>query len=198
MKIKHINQFICPKDHSDLQLNDDAEIENDTVINGTLTCLSCKAQYTIKNRIIDFIGTGHYTGSFGYQWNKFAKTQLDSYSGIPISKERFFQVTQWQQQEDPNSIALEVGCGAGRFTEVAASTGIELFSLDASEAIYANQRNNQQFSNITFIRADLFNMPFRNLTFDKAYCLGVVQHTPSPHQAIEQIQNKVKKVEILQ
>ncbi len=33
------------------------------------------------------------------QWNKFRQTQLDSYSGHNISKERFFKATGWTPKD---------------------------------------------------------------------------------------------------
>jgi 2-polyprenyl-3-methyl-5-hydroxy-6-metoxy-1,4-benzoquinol methylase len=53
------------------------------------------------------------------QWNRFSKTQLDSHSGHPISAKRFWEATQWQTRGSRRKLVLDVGCGAGRFAEIA-------------------------------------------------------------------------------
>jgi len=83
---------------------------------------------------------------------------------------------------------LEAGCGAGRFTEVALSTGAELFSFDYSRAVDANLQNNRMHGdslppNLHLFQADIYHMPFKPGLFDYAFCLGVIQHTPDPPAA---------------
>ena len=87
---------------------------------------------------------------------------------------------------------LEVGSGAGRFTELLADSAQELYTLDASEAIDYNKKNNSKFSNTHFIQADLFNIPFEDNTFDYVICIGVIQHTPDTLNAIRNLWRKVK------
>lgn len=44
--------------------------------------------YPIINRIPQFVNLSNYIDDFGYQWNKFIKTQLDSCVGIYLSERR--------------------------------------------------------------------------------------------------------------
>ena len=83
----------------------------------------------------------HYSDSFGFQWLQHAKAQLDSVTGLPISRSRLFSVTGWPERMEGQRI-LEAGSGAGRFTEILLSTGAEVWSFDASEAVEANRANN--------------------------------------------------------
>src|SRR6185503_3172671 len=78
---------------------------------------------------------------------------------------------------------LEAGCGMGRFTEVLASTGAEVWSFDATEAVEANAANNARHANVRFAQADIFAPPFAPGRFDKVLCVGVLQHTPDPPRA---------------
>ena len=73
---------------------------------------------SIVNGIPRFANQSNYSSSFGFQWNKFQRTQLDSFSGSSISFERFYASTAWKQDVLSRSSVLEVGSGAGRFTEV--------------------------------------------------------------------------------
>ncbi|HXC06022.1 MAG TPA: class I SAM-dependent methyltransferase, partial [Bacteroidia bacterium] len=72
-----------------------------------------------------------YTGNFGFQWNAFQRTQIDKFSGKNQSKDRFFAVTHWDQEVLEGQKILEVGSGAGRFTQVILDhTRADLYSAD--------------------------------------------------------------------
>ncbi|KKU14135.1 MAG: 2-polyprenyl-3-methyl-5-hydroxy-6-metoxy-1, 4-benzoquinol methylase [Parcubacteria group bacterium GW2011_GWC2_45_7] len=135
--------------------------------------------------------TANYTTSFGFQWLKHAKTQLDSFVGLPISRKRLFLVTSWPERMEGQRI-LEAGSGAGRFTEVLLSTGAEVWSFDSSEAVEANRANNGHHKNLHLFRADIFDIPKNIGTFDKVLCLGVIQHTPDPKRAFLELTKFVK------
>jgi len=191
MKTSALETLVCPSDKQSLVLVDEKLLESE-IESGKLKCTQCNKEYPIQHGVPNFTNENNYTDNFGFQWNTFSQTQLDSHTGIPISKDRFFQVTDWPS-DCSNLIGIEVGSGAGRFTEIAASTGIELFTLDASTAIYANKKNNgSKFKNINFIRADLRSLPFKDHAFDKALCLGVIQHTPNPKNSFQLISKLIK------
>ena len=132
-----------------------------------------------------------YTSSFGFQWLKHAKTQLDSFVGKPISRNRLFAVTGWPARMKGQRI-LEAGSGAGRFTEVLLITGAEVWSFDSSEAVEANRANNGHHPNLHLFRADIFNIPRDIGLFDKVLCLGVLQHTPDPQHAFLELAEFVR------
>ena len=89
---------------------------------------------------------------------------------------------------------LEVGSGAGRFTEAfLKSTDCELYSVDYSSAVEANLRNNYNFrTRLNLCQASIYQMPFKDNSFDKIFCFGVLQHTPSFEKSIKALVNKVK------
>jgi ubiquinone/menaquinone biosynthesis C-methylase UbiE len=116
------------------------------------------------------------------EWTKHARTQYDSYSGIPASEQRFFGQTGWPRGLDGETV-LEVGSGSGRFTEQAARTGATVVSLDYSYAVDANYASNGGRDNVLIVQADVFAMPFRPHSFDRLFCFGMLQHTPSPSRA---------------
>jgi SAM-dependent methyltransferase len=148
----------------------------------SLTCASCGARYPVVNDVPRFVQREHYAESFGLQWNVHRKTQLDSYTGLPLSRNRLFQVSAWPQDLRGQTI-LEAGSGAGRFTEVLVSTGAQVLSFDLSTAVEANHANNGHHANLLIFQADMSEIPVRPLTVDKVICLGVLQHTPDPAAA---------------
>jgi SAM-dependent methyltransferase len=133
----------------------------------------------IERGIPRFIPDAHYAASFGFQWKRHAATQLDSRSGIPISRCRLFGVTGWPERMEGERI-LEAGCGAGRFTEVLAATGADVWSFDLSDAVEANHANHGHLSNVHIFQASIAAIPFAPGQFDRVLCLGVLQHTPDP------------------
>jgi SAM-dependent methyltransferase len=121
-----------------------------------------------------------YADSFGEQWNRYRRVQLDSVTGKPLSRERFFEGTGWPERLDGERV-LEVGCGAGRFTEVLVSTGADVVAVDATSAVEACRETVGDAA--TVVRADLFDLPFPEESFDRVFCFGVLQHTPDPRAA---------------
>lgn len=186
MKIKLLDYLCCPKCVGEQPLAIEKleaahADDKDEITSGSLKCNSCQMIWPILNSIPRFVPNENYAQNFGLQWNRFKRTQLDKFSGLSISRGRFFQVTQWPENLS-NQLILDAGCGAGRFTEVALSTGAEVIAFDLSDAVDANQENNRN-PRLHLIQADVYNLPLRKHLLDRIYCLGVLQHTPDPQKA---------------
>ena len=136
----------------------------------------------------------NYTGSFGFQWNKFEKTQIDREAqGLDQSKIRFCAVTNWDKEELKGKKILEVGSGAGRFTKaVLDTTEAEIFSVDYSDAVEANIKNNGSNSRLSIEKASVYELPYSKLSFDKVFCFGMLQHTPDPSRTVKCLTEMVK------
>ena len=192
MKNSALEQFRCPACRSGgLQLTAAQTADDGEVMEGELSCPGCAEKYAIKGGIPRFVPPSNYADSFGFQWNTHAKTQLDSYSGLPISADRFFGVTKWDRDLSGQKI-LEAGSGAGRFTEVILGTGADLFTFDFSTAVDANWANNREKGKLNLFQGDIFNIPVEEGSFDKVMCLGVLQHTPDPEAGFRSLTKYVK------
>lgn len=145
----------------------------------------------VRGHIPRFIRNEQYASSFGLQWTRHAKAQLDSTTGKSISRGRFFGVTGWPERMDGERI-LEAGCGAGRFTEVLVSTGADVWSFDLSDAVEANLANNGHLQNVHIFQASIDAIPFPPGQFDRVLCLGVLQHTPDPAEAFRSLAVQVR------
>lgn len=144
-----------------------------------------KIVFPLTNGVYRIEEGNNYTDSFGFEWNIFHQTQLDSYSGSNISRKRFFACSGWKRDLKDEKI-LEVGSGAGRFTEIVNQyTDAILYSLDYSNAVDVNARNNPPGKRLKFFQASMFHMPFAENSFDKIFCFGVLQHTPDFKKALE-------------
>lgn len=137
-----------------------------------------------------------YADAFGLQWNTFRKTQLDSYIGRDISLQRARRCigpAAWSYlHEHPGTQVLEVGCGAGRFTEVLLATGARVTSVDLSSAVEANQENFPPTDRHRVLQADVLRLPFAPHQYDMVFCLGVIQHTPNSEQTIAALFEQVR------
>jgi len=193
MNLMSVQYYCCPNCRSSkLELRGTESQDPDGHIDsGHLVCGRCAASFSIVGGIPRFVPDEEYAGSFGFQWNKFRKTQLDSYTGLPISGDRLFLVTQWPREME-DQLVLEAGSGAGRFTEVLLTTGATVFSFDLSHAVEANLANNGRMPNLNIFQASIYDIPLHEGVFDKVLCLGVLQHTPDPERSFHNLVRLLK------
>lgn len=141
--------------------------------------------FKITEGIVRFTEDSSYAENFGVQWNEFKSTQLDSHSGIPLTFNRFWNNTKWRPMELNGSRVLEIGSGAGRFTEVLMDSGAKVVSVDMSSAVDANRKNNGSAKDLFLIQSSIEELPLKRDSFDYVFCYGVLQHTPNPSLALK-------------
>ena len=151
-----------------------------------------RMKFNVKDGVIDFVKGSNYTDNFGDQWNKFPKIQLDSFNGTTISKDRFWSALNLTPNDLKGKLVLDVGCGTGRFSEIAVKAGAIVIGLDYSSAAYVAAKNLKSYSNFQAIRGDIYNLPFKKNCFDLVYCLGVLQHTPDVERAFKSLPPIIK------
>lgn len=121
--------------------------------------------------------------SFGYEWTTFDR--------IMPEDEQFwrshFQDTPLESLA--GGVALDAGCGKGRFAYFTAPLVRELVALDASDAVVAAARNLQGHPNCTVIRGDILDPPLAAESFDFVYCMGVLHHLPDPEAGFRSLVN---------
>jgi SAM-dependent methyltransferase len=139
--------------------------------------------YPVRDFVPRFVPESNYADNFGKQWKMFRKTQLDSHSGRAISADRFWKATGWRPQDIRDRWVLDVGCGAGRFAEVALAAGAKVVALDYSTAVDACYANLEQHANLHVVQGDIYALPFARGFFPFVYSLGVLQHTPNVGRA---------------
>lgn len=180
----------CPQTGGRLFL-EKPEYREDRIHSGWLVSEGGTHRYAIQNFIPRFVPSENYAESFGYQWNMHRLTQVDSHTGLHISRERVAAATRWPQRLDGQHI-LEAGSGAGRFTEILLATGATVYSFDYSSAVDANSANNGAAPNLHLFQGDIYDIPLPKAQFDKVICLGVLQHTPDPLRAFNSLAGMVR------
>ena len=85
------------------------------IVEGSLTCTGCGADYPIRAGVPRFVPDGLYANSFGRQWTWFRTVQLDSAAGTHRSEDALRGATGWGDAEYRGRRLLDAGVGAGRF-----------------------------------------------------------------------------------
>lgn len=112
--------------------------------------------------------------SFGYEWTTFDTIQPED--------ERFWDMyfrdvpLDWLSE----AVALDAGCGKGRYTHFLAPRVKALVALDGSAAVEAAARNLAGHANVAVLRADLREAPLSPQSMDFICCLGVLHHLEDP------------------
>jgi SAM-dependent methyltransferase len=80
---------------------------------------------------------------------------------------------------------LDVGCGMGRYSYVAAQLGAAtVVGFDRHDGVYAAHRLTAPLGTVKLVRANIFEPPFRRGSFDSIMSIGAVHHTGDAHRAI--------------
>lgn len=191
MKRSCLRILRCPSCLASLRLAVDCERDGD-IERGTLRCAGCSRDFPIVKSIPRFVPSDNYANNFGFQWNEFSRTQLDSQSGLPISRERFLAQTHWDESTLRGKLVLDAGCGSGRFAEVVLMLGAEVVGIDYSTAVDAAWRNLGSHPRFHVAQGDIYALPFAPGTFDFVYSLGVLQHTPDVRGALFSLVSRLK------
>ena len=161
-------------------------------IESYILCQQCGLKYPVINGVPRFVPPENYAESFGFQWNRFENTQVDSRIKTNRSESRFTEETLWDSTILTGKIVLDAGCGAGRFSEIALKYGANLIAVDFSSAVDTAFKNLQSDTKIV-IQADLSDLPINSNSLDYIYCIGVLQHTKDPAAIIRELVRCLKQ-----
>jgi 2-polyprenyl-3-methyl-5-hydroxy-6-metoxy-1,4-benzoquinol methylase len=155
-------------------------------------CPACKRAYPNVEGIARFVEAQHYAASFGYQWHRYQKTQLDSdQDEVRESERHFLAKTALRPEDVRGKLVLDVGCGMGRFAEVATRWGARVVGVDLSAAAEVAARNLAGREFVAF-QSDVFALPFAPESFDIIYSIGVLHHTPDCEAAVKMLEKYLK------
>ena len=157
---------------------------------GGVVCPECGRRYPKVKGVFRFVDAEHYAGSFGFQWHVFRKTQLDNEESRR-SEQDFERRTGFRPEDLRGKLVLDVGCGMGRFAEVATRWGAHVVGIDLSLAAEVAAENLAD-REAAFFQADVFKLPFAPESFDYIYSIGVLHHTPDCEQAFKGLPRLLK------
>ncbi len=153
-------------------------------------CPDCRRSYPEKNGVACFVESGAYADSFGFQWHVYSRTQLDDDQSHETESD-FRKRTGFKPEDLKGKLVLDVGCGMGRFAEVATRWGARVVGIDLSAAAQVAARNLVDREFIA-LQADVFALPFALEAFDFIYSIGVLHHTPSCERAVKALPQYLK------
>jgi len=145
-------------------------------------CSTCGKRFPIVRGVGRFVGENNYADTFGYQWQQFARTQLRPQA----SELNLLKKTALTKQDLEGKLVLDVGCGMGRFADVATRWGARVIGIDLSAAAEVAAHNLADRDFVAF-QADVFNLPFAPGSFDCIYSIGVLHHTPDCEKAFKNL-----------
>ncbi len=128
---------------------------------------------------------------FGEEWAKFDQRALPQGEAREIF-ESYFSLVDWSTLP-VGSIALDVGCGSGRWAAQVAQRVGRLHLIDASPlALSVARLNLSEFTNCEFHESSVDEIPLPDGSADLVYSLGVLHHVPDTSLAIYAAVKKLK------
>lgn len=155
-----------------------------------LSCSACSRTFPCVRGTWRFVDPNNYAESFGFQWQRYSRTQLDDETRRD-SETLFRMKTGFRPEDLKGKLVLDVGCGMGRFAEVATRWGAHVVGIDLSAAAEVAARNLSDRDFVAF-QADVFHLPFALESFDYIYSIGVLHHTPDCEQAVKVLPQYLK------
>lgn len=199
---ERILEFVaCPNCSGDLQQGD-----------GDLVCATCRRRYPIRAGVPRFVEQGRHGSdtaeTFSYEFSRlsdeadpvkkrgqdvvtfFRATGLDPriYEHVDTAGKRVDLTPEDIDYEPDGSVlggklALDAGCGGGRFTRLLAGYGARVVALDISEAV-SRVAVTTDPAMVAVVQADILHPPIRPGTFDLVVSIGVLHHTADTRRAI--------------
>ena len=131
-----------------------------------------------------------YVENFGKQWRDYKFVQIDSFNNFTISYDYLKEIFFNKLSKINNKTILEIGGGAGRFTEHFIKEANKCVSVDLSSSVYHNVSKDDK--KLILVKAD-FNKLIPDKKFDIVFCRGVLQHTKDPIRSLLKIHKFVNK-----
>jgi SAM-dependent methyltransferase len=186
MKLSALEVLRCPNCGSVLEVTVERK-DGDEIMIGRLLCGKCRTAFPIVRGVPRFVASDSYADAFSFEWNVHRTTQLDSATGKTDSVDRFTKSLGFPLSELHRKLVLDIGCGTGRFAEIALKNGATVVGVDLSLAVDAAYKNIGTHPRMHIMQADVFKLPLAREAFDVIYSLGVLHHTPNCRKAFEQL-----------
>jgi len=127
--------------------------------------------------------------SFGEEWEKFGKFSAKE---IKNAGDQYFDIVT-DEICNSETIALDMGCGTGRWSAYLSPRVKFIEAIDPSKAVYSAELLTQEQENVRITQAGVDSIPFEDESFDFAMGIGVYHHIPDTKKAITDTLSKVKK-----
>ena len=175
MNAELLSLLRCPKCRSALRFSS----------TDALDCVSCEASFPFEGNVPRLAGES-YVASFGRQWNRYDVAR-------PEEDEAVFRVKTGLNPRDlAGKLVLDAGCGGGRYARLLGEAGAKVLGVDLSSAVEKASTLCKDMPNVAIVQADLLELPIADASFDVAFSIGVMHHSPNARKAFAQVASKVK------
>jgi len=195
VRLRLLDLVVCPRCGGGPFSLESTRTEGDEIIEGTLTCPSCKTAFPIAGAVPRLLPDPSGVTSdaqrtvdrFGAQWNDF------DFIGEHYNQQFLGWIAPNTLESFAGQIVLEGGCGKGRHSAlVAKNSAQDVLAVDLGSAVDAAYRNTRGLTNCHVIQADLFHLPVKKGSVDSAFSVGVLHHTVDPEGAFRELVARVK------
>jgi 2-polyprenyl-6-hydroxyphenyl methylase/3-demethylubiquinone-9 3-methyltransferase len=80
----------------------------------------------------------------------------------------------------PSSKVLDIGCGAGFFSNVLAKNDHRVTGIDLSEKSLETARKYDETKKVTYLQGNAYSLPFPDASFDAVCALDILEHVEEP------------------
>lgn len=144
------------------------------------------ARYPIVNGIPRFVDpqATQYASSFGYQWTRWPRLQFESENAGKVmegyTRRMWEAITGMTGPAAADQVVLDIGCGPGRFVDVARAKGARVIGIDYSGAVEPAARSFAHDPGVCICQGDALHLPIRSASMDGIFTIGALHHTPDP------------------
>lgn len=87
---------------------------------------------------------------------------------------------------------LDVGCGAGTYTQVLSDNGYKVCGIDFSKEMIKIAKKRDNLHRITYQQSNIYYLPFPDGYFDMVICIGVFQTVQNYKKALTELYRLIK------
>ncbi len=190
MKESLLSILVCPDCQKEFSLRGGRTFGAE-IVSGELECSGCGTRYPVLEGIPRILPESerrdNYSRNFQYYWLNM------NWHRPAMTKQRFYELTEWRPGDLQGKFILDAGCGGGRWVYQFAEEGArEVVAFDYTLAVERAKAICGRFANVHYVQADLFRMPFPDDLFDIVHCHGVLMATPDPRGGIASLTRRVR------
>jgi SAM-dependent methyltransferase len=186
MRLDFLKMLVCPRHKSELDLSI-LNRAGENIVSGELICKSNGCRYEIRKSIPRFVDSDDYADSFSKQ-RLYVRQHFDDYRHDRSGDRILEPSTGFNKEILQNGVTLEVGCGYGRFLDTIDRMGGRAVGVDLStHSIELAGDFVGDRPNIDLVQADLYQLPFKENSFERVFSWGVLHHTPSTRDSFKAI-----------
>jgi ubiquinone/menaquinone biosynthesis C-methylase UbiE len=125
-------------------------------------------------------------------WSRFAADFEERNNYVVGKNEIGLMIRKVAEQKDLGR-TLEIACGGGTYSRVLAKEAEMLYATDLSDEMLAVARKQlQSFPNVQLEKADCFQLPYENNSFDTVFMANLLHIVPRPENAVAEATRVLK------